>query len=83
MKVGLLGALENSGARTDQLARQVLAFGQVIPMEEIARRVDAVTPEAVRAAATAMIEGSALTFAALGPKRGLDKAARLAEQFKP
>lgn len=83
MKVGLLGALENSGARTDQLARQVLAFGQIIPVEEIARRVDAVTPAAVRAAAQAMLAGSPLTFAALGPKRGLDKAARLAEQFKP
>ena len=35
MKAGLLMALESSGARAEQLARQMLAYGRPIPLEEI------------------------------------------------
>lgn len=83
MKVGLLGALESGSARTDQMARQVLAFGRTFDLDEIVARIDAVTVDAVRAAGARLIGASPMTFAAVGPKRGLDKVAKLAEQFQP
>ena len=50
MKAGLLMALESSGARAEQLARQMLAWGRPIPLEEIVAKIDAVTVESARAA---------------------------------
>lgn len=82
MKVGLLGALESSGARCDQLARQVLAFGNLMPLETVVQKIDAVTVDDVRRVATSLIASSPITLAALGPKRGLDKAAKLASDFR-
>ena len=35
MKAGLLMALESSGARAEQLARQIIHWGRPIPLEEI------------------------------------------------
>jgi predicted Zn-dependent peptidase len=43
MKAGLLMALESSGARAEQLARQMLAYGRPLTIEEIVAKVDAVT----------------------------------------
>ena len=43
MKAGLLMALESSEARLGQIARQMLAYGRPIPLDEIVAKVDAVT----------------------------------------
>ena len=83
MKVGLLGALESSSSRTDQMARQVLIFGRTFALEEIVAKIDAVTVEDARAAGARLVRSSPMTFAAIGPKRGLDKVRKLAEQFRP
>ncbi|MCS0500992.1 M16 family metallopeptidase [Ancylobacter mangrovi] len=80
-KVGLLAALESSGARADQLARQMLAFGRPIPLEEIVSKVEAVTLEDARAAGRALIAGGRPTFTALGPGKPLESAARIAERL--
>src|SRR5260370_38449015 len=53
MKAGLLMALESSGARAEQLARQIIIYGRPIPMDEIVARVHAVTGESARAAGRA------------------------------
>ena len=50
MKAGLLMALESSGARAEQLARQMFAWGRPIPLEELVAKVEAVTVESARAA---------------------------------
>ncbi len=81
MKVGLLGALESSSARADQLARQVQAFGAPVALDDIAGRIERVSMDDVKAAARALYENRALTFAAIGPKKGLAEAARLAKAF--
>jgi len=81
MKVGLLMALESSGARADQLARQLLFYGRIVPIDEIVRRVDAVTVEDMRAAARTLLSSSRPTFAGLGPKAGIESAARIAENL--
>jgi predicted Zn-dependent peptidase len=79
MKAGLLMALESSGARAEQLARQILAYGRPIPLEEIVAKVDAVTEQSVRAAGVAMLRRSRPAIAALGSGRGLASAAAIAE----
>ncbi len=79
MKAGLLMALESSGARAEQLARQMIAFGRVIPLEEIVAKVDAVTVASARAAGSALIARGRPAVAVLGPGRNLEKAALIAE----
>src|SRR4029077_5303836 len=67
MKAGLLMALESSGARAEQLARQMMIFGRPIPLEEIVAKVDAVTVETARAAGCMLLDGGRPAIAALGP----------------
>ena len=81
MKAGLLMALESSEARLGQLARQMLAYGRPIPLEEIVGRVEAVTVESARAAGRALIGRSAPAIAALGPGNGLESIAAIAESL--
>ena len=61
MKVALLAALETPGGRIDRIARQLLAWGRVIPSDEIVTKVDAVTVEEVRTAGQRLLPGAADT----------------------
>ncbi len=81
MKAGLLMALESSGARAEQLARQMLAYGRPLPTNEIIAKVEAVTVESARAAGRALIARSRPAIAALGPGPGLERAAIIAESL--
>jgi predicted Zn-dependent peptidase len=81
MKAGLLMALESSGARAEQLARQILAYGRPIPLDEIVAKIDAVTEASVRAAGAALLRRSRPAIAALGSGRGLASAAAIAESL--
>jgi predicted Zn-dependent peptidase len=80
MKAGLLMALESSEARLGQISRQMLAYGRPIPLEEIVRKVDAVTVESARAAGRALLRGRP-AIAALGPGNGLESTAAIAESL--
>ena len=79
MKAGLLMALESSEARLGQLARQMLAYGRPIPLDEIVAKVDAVTVERARAAGRMLIGRGRPAIAALGPGHSLESAAAIAE----
>jgi predicted Zn-dependent peptidase len=81
MKAGLLMALESSEARVGQLARQMLAYGRPIPLDEIVAKVDAVTVESARAAGRALIGRSPPAIAALGPGNTLESTAAIAESL--
>jgi len=81
MKAGLLMALESSNARAEQLARQMMIYGRPIPLEEVVGKIDAVTVESARAAGRALIGRSRPAVAVLGPGRGLEKAAAIAESL--
>ena len=78
MKAGLLMALESSRTRAEQLARQMIAYGRPIPLQELVGKIEAVTVESARAAGRALISGSEPAVAALGPGAGLEKAATIA-----
>jgi predicted Zn-dependent peptidase len=79
MKVGLLMALESSGARIEQLARQMITRGRLIPIEELVEKVDAVTVESARAAGRALIGRGKMATAVIGLGSGLESAAAIAE----
>jgi predicted Zn-dependent peptidase len=81
MKAGLLMALESSGARAEQLARQMIIYGRPVRLEEIVGRIEAVTVESARAAGRALIKRSRPAIAALGPGAGLESAAAIAESL--
>jgi predicted Zn-dependent peptidase len=81
MKAGLLMALESSEARLGQIARQMLAYGRPIPLDEIVAKVDAVTVASARAAGRALIGRGRPAIAALGPGNGLASTAAIAESL--
>jgi predicted Zn-dependent peptidase len=79
MKAGLLMALESSGARIEQLARQMITRGRPIPADELVEKVDAVTVESARAAGRALIARGKMATAVIGLGSGLESAAAIAE----
>ncbi len=79
MKAGLLMALESSGARAQQLANQMFAYGRPIPLSELIAKIEAVTVDSAQAAGRALIARSKPAIAALGPGPGLESAAMIAE----
>ena len=81
MKAGMLMALESSGARAEQIARQMIAFGRPLTPEEMVAKVEAVTVESARAAGRTLIARSRPAVAVLGPGRGLERAAVIAESL--
>jgi predicted Zn-dependent peptidase len=82
IKVGLLMALESSGARARQLAGQILTHGRTLPIEEMVARVEGVTVDSARAAGAALIARARPAIAALGPGKGLEGAAAIVDSFK-
>jgi predicted Zn-dependent peptidase len=80
LKVAMLAALETPGGRIDRAARQLLAWGRVIPAEETIAHVDAVTVDEVRAAGQRTLSG-APTIAAIGPIKNLQPLREVAAAF--
>ena len=81
MKAGLLMALESCSSRAEQLARQIMAYGRPIPVDEIVAKVDAVTVASARAAGRALLSRRVAAVAALGPANGLETATAIAESL--
>ncbi len=66
LKAGLLMSLEHSAARAEQVARQLLAFGEPLEIEALKAKVDAVSPQAIRALAERLVRGAPATLAEVG-----------------
>jgi predicted Zn-dependent peptidase len=81
MKAGLLMALESSGARIEQLARQMITRGRPMAVDELVAKVDAVTVDSARAAGRALIARGKMATAVLGLGSGLESAAAIAESL--
>jgi predicted Zn-dependent peptidase len=79
MKAGLLMALESSGARAEQLARQMIVYGRPVPIDEIVAKIEAVTVDSVKAAGRALLSRARPSVAVLGPGQRLESAAAIAE----
>jgi predicted Zn-dependent peptidase len=81
LKVALLAALESPGGRIERNARQLLAWGRVIPSEEIVAKVDAVTIGEVRQAGAGVLAGDP-ALAAIGPIKKLPPLSRIAARLR-
>jgi predicted Zn-dependent peptidase len=79
MKAGLLMALESCSSRAEQLARHILAYGRVLPVDELIGRIEAVDIASTREAGRALLSRSRPAVVALGSGRGLDAAVNFAE----
>ena len=66
-RAGLLMALESPLARAGQMARQLMVYGRVVPIEELVAKIDAVTVDGIRALAGSVFTETAPTLAAIGP----------------
>jgi predicted Zn-dependent peptidase len=67
LRAGLMMALESSGARSEQIARQMLAYGRPIALVEMVGRIDAVGREDVRGLTQRLVAGTRPTWAEVGP----------------
>ena len=81
MKAGLLMALESSGERIGQLARQMITQGRPIPVDELVAKIEAVTVEGARAAGRGLLKSGKQATAVLGLGSGLASAAAIAESL--
>jgi predicted Zn-dependent peptidase len=81
MKAGLLMALESSGERIGQLARQIIMHGRPIPIDELVAKIEAVTVKSARAAGRALLTSGKQATAVLGLGSGLEGAAAIAESL--
>jgi predicted Zn-dependent peptidase len=80
IKVSLLAALESSSARAEQIARQILFYGRVLPREEIIGRIDALSLEDVRRAGQRAL-ATTPTAVALGDVAKVMKQAQVARHL--
>ena len=76
LKASILMGRESSGARAEQLAQQMLAFGRPVPAEEIVGKIEAVTLDDLSRLARRLV-ASPPTLAALGPVSGVEDLDRL------
>jgi len=81
VKAGIAMSLESTSARAEQLARQHLALGREIPVEEMVAKVEAVTCDDVSRLAARLFAGSSPTVSAIGPLSQLESYDRFAERL--
>jgi predicted Zn-dependent peptidase len=81
LKASTLMALESSGTRVEQFARQLFVFDRIMPMGELVEKLNAVTPDQVMAAANRLLTSGDISVAAVGPAGSLVDYDRLAGHF--
>ena len=80
LKMSLLQGLESSGARAEQLARQILIHGRPLPTEELIERVEAVKPADVQGLVMSLLS-SPLSLATVGPILNVARFDAVAAKF--
>jgi len=71
LKAGLVMCLEQSSSRAEQIARQMLLFGRVIPIQELIDKVENVDIATLERLAEGLVQQKSLTIALIGPGSGL------------
>jgi predicted Zn-dependent peptidase len=80
LRASLLMSLESTGSRCEQLARQLIVHGRVVPVEETKAKIAAVTVEDVQAAAARLFRARP-TLTLMGPAQHVPGVAELAERL--
>jgi predicted Zn-dependent peptidase len=81
LKASLLMSRESPSARAEQVAADLVAFGRVLSVNELLRRLEAVDAAAIRRFAARLMRRAAPSVAALGPVGALESYDRLAARF--
>jgi predicted Zn-dependent peptidase len=81
MKSSLLMGLERPGARAEQIAGQMFAFGRILSVAEMVEKLDAVGVDEVRRFASQIMQSPAPAIAALGPIGRLESYDCFARRF--
>jgi predicted Zn-dependent peptidase len=81
MKAGLLMGLESPSARAERLARMVSVWDRVPDLDETIARIDAVTPDSLRAFAEGLVARADPALALLGPVAAAPDRAELARRL--
>jgi predicted Zn-dependent peptidase len=80
LRASLLMSLESTGSRCEQLARQLIVHGRVVPVEETKAKIAAVTVEDVQAAAARLFRAPP-TLTLMGPAKHVPSLADLVERL--
>ncbi len=80
VKMGLLAGLESGGARSEQLARQLLVYGRTLSTEEVIEKVEGVTPASVQRQVERLLQ-SPISLATVGPILHVARFDALAAKF--
>jgi predicted Zn-dependent peptidase len=80
MRAGILMSQESTGARMEGLGTQLLIYGRAVPIEEMVRKIEAVSPGDVARVAQRIFAGRP-TVAAIGPLGGLESYENLASRL--
>jgi predicted Zn-dependent peptidase len=81
LKMGLLAGLESSSARAEQIARQMLVHGRVLPTQEIVDEIERVEAPDLQAMVEQLLV-SPLSLATVGPILNLARFEAVAEKFR-
>mgnify|MGYP002713099235 CR=1 FL=1 len=81
VKASLLMSLELPSVRAERMARHMMLYGRVIPVEEMLREVNAVQVEHVRALAQKLFSTAQPCIAAIGPLAGLESYDKIAQRL--
>jgi predicted Zn-dependent peptidase len=84
LKAGLLMSLESSSSRAEQMARQLMVMGRLIDVKELVGKIDAVTPEGMRAFAEQLATAKNRSAVVIGAgSKSAKFAAQAGQQEKP
>lgn len=81
IRAGLMMALESPAARAGQIARQMMVHGRTLTLEEISRKIEAVSAADIRRVAEEVFSGSSPTLAAVGPIDKMMSAADISSEL--
>ena len=70
IKAGVLMSLESTSSRAERIARHLMVYGRIMPVNEMSQHIDAVSADDVRRVAGRLLQ-SPPTIAVLGPVGGL------------
>ncbi|WP_068318565.1 M16 family metallopeptidase [Polycladidibacter hongkongensis] len=70
-KASLMIALESPAARAGQIARQMMIYNRIVPVDELIEKLEKVTLEDIRRTATKLFTGSAPTLVRVGPRSAM------------
>jgi predicted Zn-dependent peptidase len=80
LRADVLMSLESTGARAEQIARQLTIYGRILSPAEVTAEIDKVDNAALARCATVLLKGP-LTVATLGPAKKLENYEKLSQRL--